>query len=250
MKEPKELVEEARKDQTVPHIERQGSASLAVHPVQNDMRFMSAVIDVTSLQEIHDVRILESTLRDTRIKMARLEKLALEQNAAGSPRTDLLLNLISLNFTRALMENTKVLGLTSEQLHDDAISPFNTAGPWQNDSLDNLPVGLQPTMIQRRIPHHPWLDLLPIAQLRDNLILAGEFEGESQLCLDMKGSGNTGSQRSGIIVWNDPWDPFGWEVTEPFVQSWTWVVRDCYGLALSTNRWRLKRGEKPLFRLP
>ncbi|KAJ5664201.1 hypothetical protein N7507_004932 [Penicillium longicatenatum] len=49
------------------------------------------------------------------------------------------------------MENTKILGLTSEQLHHDAISPFNTAGPWQNDDLDNLPL----TMIQRRIPQCP-----------------------------------------------------------------------------------------------
>lgn len=195
------------------------------------------------------MHILESNSPATKIRMARLERIALQYYTMGSPRTDLLLDLIQLNFTRALMENTRILGLKSDQLHDDAISPFNTAGPWQDDSLHTLPIDLQPTVIQRSIPHHPWLDLLPVPQMRDNLILAGEFEEESQLCLDMKGSGSTRSGRSGIIVWSDPWDPAGWEVTEPFARSWGWVIRNCYDLAHSTNRWRAKRNERPLFRM-
>jgi hypothetical protein len=206
-------------------------------------------IDFTSLAEIEDVHILESNSPATKIRMARLEMTALQYYAMGSPRTDLLLNLISLNFTRALMENTRILGLTSDHLHDDAISPFNTAGPWQNDYLLNLPINLQPTLIQRSIPHHPWLDLLPDPQMRDNLILAGDFEEETQLCLDMKGVGSARSGRSGIIVWSDPWDPAGWEITEPFVRSWGWVIRECHDLAHSTNKWRAKRGERPLFRM-
>jgi hypothetical protein len=167
----------------------------------------------------------------------------------GSPRTDLLLDLCQLNFTRALMENTKILGLKPDQLDDDAISPFNTAGLWQDDSLRNLPIHLQPTVIQRCIPHHPWLDLLPVAQMRDNLVLAGELEEETQLCLEMKGSTSARSGRGGIIVWSDPWDPAGWEVTEPFARSWGWVIKNCYDLACSTNRWRVKRNERPLFRM-
>lgn len=166
----------------------------------------------------------------------------------GSPRTDLLLHLFQFNFTRALMENTKVLGLRPDQLHDEAISPFNTAGPWPDDCLRTLPINLQPTLIQRAIEHHPWLDLLPVPQMRDNLILAGEFEEEAELCRDMKGRGNTRQGKSGIIVWSDPWDPAGWEVTEPFARSWGWVIRNCHDLARSTNWWRAQRNEKPLFR--
>lgn len=181
--------------------------------------------------------------------MARLEKVALHYYYSGSPRADLLLHLVQLNFTRALMENTRILGLTADNLHDDAISPFNTIGPWHSDSLQNLPITLQPTAMQRCIPHHPWLDLLPDPQLRDNLILAGDFEEERQLCLDMKGSGTPKSQTSGIIIWSDPWDPAGWEITEPFAHSWGWVIRNCRDLAYSTNHWRAKRHERPLFRL-
>lgn len=145
------------------------------------------------------------------------------------------------------MENIRVLGLKSEQLHDDAISPFNSAGPWENNSLLDLPINLQPTPIQLSVPHHPWLDLLPDPQLRDNLIIAGEFEEEAQLCRDMKGNGSTRTGATGIIVWSDPWDPLGWEITEPFARAWGWVIKDCYALARSTNAWRAKRNERPLF---
>lgn len=226
------------------------STILTVAPRINDQALQETpVIDFTSLAEIEEIPILESNSPATKIRMARLELTALQYYAMGSPRTDLLLNLISLNFTRALMENTRILGLTSDQLHDDAISPFNTAGPWQDDSLLHLPKSLHPTLIQRSIPHHPWLDLLPDPQMRDNLILAGDFEEETQLCLDMKGAGSARSGRSGIVVWSDPWDPAGWEITEPFALSWGWVIRNCHDLAHSTNTWRAKRGERPLFRL-
>ncbi|KAJ5937111.1 hypothetical protein N7466_003561 [Penicillium verhagenii] len=208
-----------------------------------------AAFDFASLVAIEDVCILESHSPAMKSRMAQLERTAFQHYIMGSPRTDLLLHLIQLNFTRALIENTKILGLKPHQLHDDAISPFNTAGPWQEESIYTLPIHLKPTVIQRSIPHHPWLDLLPVPQMRDNLILAGEFEGEIQLCLDMKGSGNTRSGRSGIIVWSDPWDPTGWEVTEPFARSWGWVIRNCYDLAHSTNQWRAKRSERPLFRM-
>ena len=200
-----------------------------------------------SLEEIMNVRILKSRDPATIRRMAQLEQTALYHYNLGSPRSDMLLHLISLNFTRALMENTKILGLGPEQLHDDAISPFNTAGPWPNASLQSLPITLQPTAIQCSIPHHPWLDLLPIPQLRDNLILAGDFEEETQLCLDMKGDGSPKTASSGIVVWSDPWDPEGWEVTEPFARYWGWVIKDCSDLAKSTNQWRAKRNERPLF---
>lgn len=225
-------------------------ATLALDHHNNDQTMaISVTIDPDSLKGIENVHILECNSPETKLRMAQLERIAFQYYNMGSPRTDLLLHLIQLNFTRALMENTRILRLRADQLHDDAISPFNTAGPWQDDAVRALPKTLQPTVVQRCIPHHPWLDLLPDPQIRDNLILAGEFEEEAQLCLDMKGDGSTRSGKNGIIVWSDPWDPAGWEVTEPFVRSWGWVIRNCYDLAYSTNRWRAKRNEKPLFRM-
>lgn len=209
-------------------------------------------IDATSpilLGEIDDVHILDLDSMATKMRMQRLETTAHRYYMMGSPRTDLLLHLVQLNLTRALMENAKILGLTSDKLHDEALSPFNTAGPWQYDFERSLPPSLQPTMIQRSILHHPWLDLLPIPQMRDNLISVGDFEEEEQLCLDMKGCGSARSGNTGIIVWSDPWDPTGWEVTDSFARSWGWVIWNCRDLAKSTNHWRAKRDERPLFRM-
>lgn len=117
-----------------------------------------------------------------------------------SPRADLLFNLFQLNFTRALMENIRVLGLTSDNLHDDAISLLNTAGPWQFGFERFIPTNPRPTMIQHSVPHHPWLDLLPVPQMRDNLILAEDMFDEEKLCLDMKGTGSARTGRTDIIV--------------------------------------------------
>jgi hypothetical protein len=160
----------------------------------------------------------------------------------------MLLHLIQYNFIKALIENMAVLGLTRDQLDDDAISPFNTMGPSPHDSLSSLPLSLRATGIQRTIPHHPWLDLLPFPRMRDNLISAGESYDETQLCLDMKGYGNQDIDHTGIIVWRDPWDPEGWEVTESFARNWEWVLHGCSDLFCSTNSWRERRGERPLFR--
>lgn len=229
--------------------QQSSSAALdAAHP--GEMSPTNTVITATSspslLREIDNVHILHLDFPETKVMMQRLETIA--HYMLGSPRTDLLLHLTQLNFTRALMENTRILGLTSDTLHDDAISPFNTAGPWQYDFEYGLPSTLQPTMVQRSIEHHPWLDLIPVPQMRDNLICDGEWYDEAQLCLDMKGSGSVRDGGAGIIVWRDPWDPAGWEVTEAFAHSWGWVIWNCYELFQSTNHWRAKRNEDPLFR--
>lgn len=231
-------------------IETQQSSSAALDAAYLETSPTDIIIHATSshtlLQEIDNVHILHLDFPETKALMQRLETIAYYM--LGSPRTDLLLHLTQLNFTRALMENIRIMGLTSEALHDDAISPFNTAGPWQYDFEHSLPSTLQPTMIQRSIEHHPWLDLIPISHMRDNLICAGESYDETQLCLDMKGSGSVRDGGAGIIVWRDPWDPAGWEVTEAFAHTWGWVIWNCRDLFQSTNHWRAKRNEKPLFR--
>lgn len=204
------------------------------------------------LSQIDDVHVLDLDSVATKTIMQHLEAMAHHCYTLGSPRTDLLLHLIQLNLTKALMENTRILGLTSEKLHDDALSPFNTAGPWpynfEFDEHSSLPPSLRPTQIQRTVPHHPWLDLLPISQMRDNLIRAGESFDEERLCLDIKGWGSVRTGNTGIIVWKDPWDAAGWEVTEAFARNWGWVLWGCEELFRSTNYWRVQRGERPLFR--
>ncbi|KAJ4286543.1 hypothetical protein N0V90_013243 [Kalmusia sp. IMI 367209] len=214
--------------------------------------FSLAPLRTNGLEEIETVHILHADSESARSIMQRLEKLASNYYFLGSPRTDLLLHIIQFNFSKALIENIGVLGLTSKDLDDEALSPFNSAGSRKSDRIideTSLPMDLQPTAVQRAISHHPWLDLLPIPSMRDNLIRAGETYDEERLCLDMKSYGGMGTGKTGLVVWSDPWDSKGWEISETFARDWSWVIQGCENLFRSTNYWRAQRGERPLFRL-
>lgn len=130
-------------------------------------------------------------------------------------------------------------------MNDDALSPFNSASIFQNFTLA-IPLSLHPTELQCQIPHHPWIDLLPIPRMRDNLLRAGDSYDDIELCGDLVGFFNSPIARTGMVIWGDPWDVDGWEVTEPFLERWGWTIRGCGRLFESTNRWREKRGERPL----
>ena len=165
----------------------------------------------------------------------------------GSPRTDSLLSLVQFNMTRALVANAKTLGLTTRLMSRQARSHFASTGV-ESSFIDSLPPTLQPTIFQLTIPHHPWIDLLPVPQLRDNLLhrSANSYDA-AQLCRDMRGFQQVSSGRGGISVWGQSWDPDGWEVSPAFAQKWPWVVQGCQSLLESTNHWRETRGE-PLLR--
>ncbi|KAL4994516.1 hypothetical protein BDV10DRAFT_188958 [Aspergillus recurvatus] len=221
----------------------------------------------TFFPSLDKLSILGPQAEKSKYILRHLESLFYAEYAASSPRTDLLLGLTRVNFLRAIHTNIEILGYSAAEMHDDALSQFGTAGPMKPSlrptSSALFPASLQPTPIQLTVPHHPWLDLLPIPQMRDNLILAeagiGEGHGydDVQLCRDMCGYGtlsppadrSAGNGETGIIIWRDPWDPEGWEVTESFLRRWGWVVVGCTELFRATNRWRAVRGERPLFRL-
>lgn len=52
--------------------------------------------------------------------------------------------------------------------------------------------------------------------------------------------------QNGLIIWGDPWDPAGWEITPQYLQRWAWTIDGCTELLASTNYWRQRRGEKLL----
>ncbi|CCD34321.1 hypothetical protein ACHAPC_003029 [Botrytis cinerea] len=182
-----------------------------------------------------------------RLMLAEFEKEARRNHSMGSPRTDQLLTLIQFNVFRALIKNTRTIGWNLDWL-DCTIDPLS---PWLNLSTKivpgaHCPQALCPTKIQRTIPHHPWLDLWPIPQMRDNLLLHAESYDEDQLCNDLVEFGGLMNEQSGLIVWGEPWDVWGWEVSETFLRNWGWAVKGCGELLASTNKWRAKRGEEAL----
>lgn len=201
------------------------------------------------LGELDNVNVCQPDSERTRRIIYQFERWAYFHYRKGSPGADLLLSLVQFNVLRALWKNTMILGLTTSDMDDEALSRFSITGPHQSH-VEPLPPGLHPTALQRAIPHHPWIDLLPLPEMRDNLLLAGDTYNDEQFCHDLSGYQSSRTGKTGFVCWGEPWDPSGWEVTEDFIKGWAWAVHNCYNLFVSTNNWRAKRGEKPLFHVP
>ncbi|KFY41785.1 hypothetical protein V494_02798 [Pseudogymnoascus sp. VKM F-4513 (FW-928)] len=104
---------------------------------------------------------------DAQVLIKRFEAWAGHIRRATNPSPNHLPMLIKFNVWRAFVSNTLTLGLSVEQQgDDDALSPFTTNSP----PISNpVPPALVPTALQRRIPHHPWVDILPFPQLTAHL---------------------------------------------------------------------------------
>lgn len=177
--------------------------------------------------------------------MRQFEHLALDSYLQNSPKTDHLISLSKLNIHRAIVDNIHLVGMNMEWTkRDDSISIFNLPTPQLPDS--SIPLSLRPTQFQRRIPHHPWLDFFPFPNMRDNVIALQDFIDDDDLCHDLMAFWDTRNTGASMLVWGQPWEPENWEVTPTFLQKWGYLLGGCEGLIMSTNRWRAKRGEKPL----
>ncbi|TGO68493.1 hypothetical protein BOTNAR_0024g00450 [Botryotinia narcissicola] len=213
------------------------------------------ILPHTNSTDIEDIDLIQACRPDspeTQSFLLHFSTRAYQNYLHSSLSLDNAMLLIQFNTTRAFLANAQTLGLTTSSMARAACSRFFvdlTAGKTSFTlDLSSLPLSLHPTPLQREIPHHPWIDLLPIPQLRDNLLRRNNQFDEVELCREMRGvkSAKLG-RRNGIIVWRDPWDESGWEVTETFARNWAWVIRGCEGLFRSTDYWRSLREEKPLF---
>ncbi|KAE8376784.1 hypothetical protein BDV26DRAFT_293809 [Aspergillus bertholletiae] len=177
--------------------------------------------------------------------MRDFETIALESYAKNSPNQDHLLSLPRFNLQRAIFDNTVAMGMTMEWMNnDDAVSIFNMQGPGFSET--HIPAGLRPTVVQRRIPHHPWLDFFPFPNLRDNLIAVQDEIDDEELCHDLMAFWDTRNAGAMLLVWGPSWEPGNWEMTPAFVKKWGFLLGGCEELLQSTNSWRKKRGERPL----
>ncbi|KAL6699716.1 hypothetical protein J3F84DRAFT_361562 [Trichoderma pleuroticola] len=190
--------------------------------------------------------------------VVQFQELKLGRYAGRSPSNDHLLGIMQFNVMRAFGTLSSIIGFSSDNLIDEgALSPFSSYTYSAHGTPHvRLPKSLAPTVLQRSVPHHPWIDILPYPQMRDNLLRLEsgvstatekrQYDADS-LCHWMVGL-DTCQKESGLILWGDPWDLASWEVTAEFLHKWGWTLEGCTDLFWSTNHWRARRGEKPLFR--
>jgi len=189
------------------------------------------------------------SMDDAQSLIERIKESSLDTYARGSSTEGHLIILSKLYVYRAFLRNLSFLGVIPHRdwSSQNAISPFKTCTSEQINEKE-LPVSLRPTQIQRKIPHHPWLDFFPFPRMRDNLISAGDKFHETQFCIEVMGFWDISTRSCGILVWGEPSDPRSWEITEAFLKRWPWVVRGLPELIESTNYWRTKRGQNSIFR--
>lgn len=181
--------------------------------------------------------------------LQRFEEFAQQLYIIHSPRVTILPILSQFNFIRALLANMDTLGVSSREMGHNDLSPFNSPNYHRHRTSTQLPDGLRPTDLQCSTLHHPWIDLLPFPEMRDNLFRRGlNCFNEEELCHAVRG--RIPDHDPGMLIWGESWDPKNWEVTEAFARAWGWTLTGCWSLLRSTNEWRARRGEKPLFSLP
>ena len=114
----------------------------------------------------------------------------------------------------------------------------------------NMPPSLVPTALQRQIRHPAWIDSAPHPALRDTLITASGSYDEDEMCMDLLCGlfyNHSQPEYNGLMVWADPWNVSGWEMTEGFVRKWGFLLKGCCLEMLdATNYWRRLRHDDPL----
>ena len=131
-----------------------------------------------------------------------------------------------------------MLGLDPALFADDnSLSPWTVFSPYIAPST-SYSTTLAPTPLQLTTFHHPYIDVIASAKLRENILLAdmGE-EQEDDFCRSL--------HENGFVVWgSQPWNPMGWELSQGFVNKWGWMVDE--ETLRCSNFWRFERGELPL----
>lgn len=188
------------------------------------------------------------------VMFRRLTEQAIAEYVSGLLRPGRLPAIIQVNVFNALGRNAAALCVSKDWLLCEAISPFSLQGPGLGalamalTSSQSCPDSLRPTALQLSVLHHPWIDLLPIPRLRDNILYATAVSAicdEDSLCYDMV-EVSSESDKASLIVWGEPWDPRGWEVSVAFLRKWGWLLKGCPELLEATNYWRQKRGDTRL----
>jgi hypothetical protein len=202
------------------------SSTISISP--NDTSTAHAnteVIRITPAQITNYIpgRICHNMLPGAQARLDLYARQAYAEYMLHAPRPAALHIVVQLNVIHALMQNALLLDITPGSLCiHDALSPFNKTGP--ADPSAHLPHSLQPTALQRRIRHRPWIDLFPLPELRDVILGLSWTDLEADISTDLLDVEEAAGQKPNLVVWGDAADPQAWEATVPFLRKWGWLV--------------------------
>ena len=156
------------------------------------------------------------------------------------------LRVLELDLLRGAVEIAKRLNIA------DAIWSLHETSPFSKPAnahltYDHLPVNLRPTIVQRTLPHHPVLDILPWPTARNKLIhvfsVSPDLRPPGARCPTalMDFVYDIEDSAEGVRIWgDDPCDWQNWEVGEKVFGKWWWAFDG--DIIKNSNDWRINRG--------
>lgn len=193
--------------------------------------------DADALVSIHSLGHFLKLASQYEHKMVFGASLALEHELFMSIQYNSLTGVMTNMFILLRLVGRPFDGWTDFYIEDMPIPPPQT------------PESLKYTQVQRTVPHESWIDPIPYAALRDNIIRHQDNLNIDELCDDFLGGefeGYSDLDSRGMILWGKPWSEDGWEVSEGFAKKWKFLLEGCSDLIISTNKWRQARGEDKL----
>ncbi|KAH7240521.1 hypothetical protein B0J15DRAFT_528989 [Fusarium solani] len=184
---------------------------------------------------------------ESRTEVRSFAQRAYEDYNHGAPRLYHLNILIRFNVLNAISRNAALVGFTAE----GPCCPLDKhcpSLPWADPRSRPYPDWFHPTALRISVRHHPWIDLVPFPRMRDSILRAvgDDLLDHKALGIDVLNVQDNGCNAASLIIWDDAWDPRGWEASVPFLRKWAWLLQGCPGLLEATNSWRQKMGERKI----
>lgn len=126
----------------------------------------------------------------------------------------------------ALVSNANLLHISSECfLSTHSESPFYK--PFRTTILNqlHLPPSLRPTVAQASYPHQPWIDCIPLAELRSRVILAASHRPPLLNILDLWYD----ILSEGLSCSGNPEDFATWKMSDDFAKRWEMLLTMDFG---------------------
>jgi hypothetical protein len=105
---------------------------------------------------------------------------------------------------------------------------------------DSLPASLKPCKVQLDTPHYYGIDMVASPSLRESLCTVTSEVARSFVA-ELGIVGNEREEVAQVIIWGeDPLNEMSWEVSQPLLDRWGWLLGS--GWVRRANFWRRQRG--------